>query len=315
MPAAPQAVSLQGPGRQTPVCQARFGQARVSAAAGLVAGSQGAPPHAGGEQVTLRPLLCVQAEPSQAVHWLHAPVSHTPLLAPPPVQGCDESPVQSWPPHAGAGLVQERVRVPPVLQSLAEHWLQADQPPSTGVAPVQARVDGPVHSLPPHPGTGLLQVRVCVPAAPQDVAEQAPQSDQPPFSGVAPVQGRTSSLPLVPSSLRQLRCPAGGSVQVRVCLPLMPQALDEQALQADQPSPGSSGRRTHFSEFWPPCRPSQRHTWMVGWSGNASSFGRPAAQPLRTLSSHTPSTATNLMHFWEFCPPWRPSQRHTYTVG
>ena len=47
----------------------------------------------------------------------------------------------------------------------------------------------------------------------------------------------------------------------------------------------------------------------------AASLGMPAAQPLRMLSSHTPSTGTNLLHTRELAPPCAPSQRHAYAIG
>ena len=68
----------------------------------------------------------------------------------------------------------------------------------------------------------------------------------------------------------------------------------------------------HFSEFAPPCKPSQRQTYAFAVSGNARSLAVPAEQPLRTLSSHTPSTGTSstrMKHLSEFRPPCRPSQR------
>ena len=68
----------------------------------------------------------------------------------------------------------------------------------------------------------------------------------------------------------------------------------------------------HFSEFRPPCSPSQRHRYTVSLSAIAASLAVPAVQPLRTLSSHTPSTGMNLWHLSEFEPPCRPSQRQRY---
>ena len=40
-----------------------------------------------------------------------------------------------------------------------------------------------------------------------------------------------------------------------------------------------------------------------------ASLARPAEQPLRVLSSQTPSTGTNFKHFSELRPPCSPSQR------
>ena len=68
----------------------------------------------------------------------------------------------------------------------------------------------------------------------------------------------------------------------------------------------------HFSEFRPPCSPSQRHRYTVSLSAIAASLAVPAVQPLRTLSSHAPSTGMNLWHLFEFSPPCRPSQRQRY---
>ena len=68
----------------------------------------------------------------------------------------------------------------------------------------------------------------------------------------------------------------------------------------------------HFSEFAPPCRPSQRQRYAFELSGTAPSLAAPAAQPLRALSSHAPSTGMNLWHLSEFSPPCRPSQRQRY---
>jgi hypothetical protein len=67
-----------------------------------------------------------------------------PPPAPPPpppelqawvLHACCESPTHDAPPFDGAGLVQERVEVPP--PHVAEQALQADQPPSTATAVVQ----------------------------------------------------------------------------------------------------------------------------------------------------------------------------------
>ena len=83
-------------------------------------------------------------------------------------------------------------------------------------------------------------------------------------------------------------------------------------LSSHAPSTTSDTGMWHFSEFRPPCSPSQRHKYTVALSAIASSLGVPAVQPLRTLSSHTPSTGTNLWHLSEFSPPRRPSQRQRY---
>lgn len=149
--------------------------------------------------------------------------------------------------------MQALVRVPLAPQAVAEQLDQADQPPSTRLLPVQVRDDGPVQVLPPHPGAGLSQVRVCVPRAPQAVAEQVLQLDQPPSTGVLPAQARSSLVPLVPSSFRHSwpLCSGAGLVQVRVCVPLVAQALVEQALQSDQP-PSTAVYLMHFSELAPP---------------------------------------------------------------
>ena len=262
MPAAPQALALQALQLlHVPACQPGLGQALVSHAAGLLDWSQGVPPQAGGVQVTERLLLLLQTEPPQVLHWPHAPVSQTPFLASPPVQDCDDAPAQSRPPHAGVGLLHVLVRVPPVLQAVAEQWDHADQPPSTGVFPVQVRDEGPEQLLPPHPGSGLSQFRVCVPLAPQAVAEQLDQADQPPSTGELPAQPRTSLVPLLPSSFRHSwpPCAGAGLLQVRVRVPLVAQAVVEQALQSDQP-PSTAVYFTHFSESAPPYWPSQRQT-------------------------------------------------------
>ena len=94
------------------------------------------------------------------------------------------------------------------------------------------------------------------------------------------------------------------------------------ALPAEQPfltlsshTPSTGMNLMHLREFAPAFRPSQRHAYMLGSSGNAASLGLPEAQPLRRLSSHTPGTDTNLTHLSEFVPPLEPSQRHTWTAG
>ena len=88
------------------------------------------------------------------------------------------------------------------------------------------------------------------------------------------------------------------------------------AVPAEQPlrtlsshTPSTPMNLRHFSESAPPCRPSQRQRYAFELSGIAASLAVPAAQPLRTLSSHAPSTGMNLRHFSEFSPPCRPSQR------
>ena len=255
-PSAPHAVALQTlQSLHSPTSQAGFGHASVCVAAGLFALSQEAvPPQAPGVQVTERLLLLLQVEPSQSLHAPHALVAQTPSLALPPVQDRDVAPVHALPPHAGVGLLQARVCVPLAPQSLAEQALHADQPPSTGLFPVQVREDGPEQLLPPHPGVGLVQVLVCVPLAPQALAEQALQPVQPPFTAAAPAQDRVSLVPRVPSSFRHSwpACAGAGLSQVRVCVPAAPQADAEQALQSDQP-PSTAVYLTHFSEFEPPC--------------------------------------------------------------
>ena len=85
-----------------------------------------------------------------------------------------------------------------------------------------------------------------------------------------------------------------------------------RTLSSQAPSTTSSTRMWHFSEFRPPCSPSQRHRYTVALSAIAASLAVPAVQPLRTLSSHTPSTGMNLWHLSEFEPPCRPSQRQRY---
>ena len=71
---------------------------------------------------------------------------------------------------------------------------------------------------PPHPGDGKLHVRVCVPLAPQAVAEQALQPDQPPSIGSLPVQERDDApaQALPPQD-------GEGLLHVRVCVPRAPQ--------------------------------------------------------------------------------------------
>ena len=124
------------------------------------------------------------------------------------------------------------------------------------------------------------------------------------------MQARVSLVPRVPPSFRHSwpPCSGDGLSQLRVCVPLPPQAVAEQALQSDQP-PSTAMNLRHLSEFAPPCRPSQRHRYALEVSAIASSLAVPAEQPLRTLSSHAPFTGMNLRHFSEFSPPCRPSQR------
>ena len=229
------------------------------------------------------------------------------------MQDWDAGPTQAAPPHAGDGFVQARVCVPGRPQALAEHALHADQPPSTRAFAVHERNDGPEQALPPQPGAGLVQVRVCLPV-PQ-LAEQLLHADQPPSRAEAPVQARVSLVPRVPSSFGHSwpPCSGDGLSQLRVCVPLPPQAVAEQALQSDQP-PSTAMNLRHLSEFVPPCRPSQRHRYALEVSAIASSLAVPAEQPLRTLSSHAPFTGMNLRHLSEFAPPCRPSQRHRYAL-
>ena len=90
----------------------------------------------------------------------------------------------------------------------------------------------------------------------------------------------------------------------------------EQPLRKPSSQTPSTGRNlTHRPEFWPAFKPSQRHAYSVGVSGNAASLGRPAAQPLRTLSSQTPFVENHSSHIPEFVPPCKPSQRHACTDG
>lgn len=98
------------------------------------------------------------------------------------LQLCDVAPEQSEPPLLGAGLVQERLWVPPPHVSL--HADHAVQPPLTAgqAAALHAWELSPAQSLPPFAGAGLLQVRVCVP--PPHSLSQVPQLDQPPLTGV-----------------------------------------------------------------------------------------------------------------------------------
>ena len=231
-PSMPQSSLLQSlQSLHSPTCQAGFGHCCVCVAAGLVSSSQEVvPPQAPGVQVTERLRLLLQVEPVQSLHAPHAPVTQAPSLALPPVQDRDVAPVHALPPHAGVGLLQARVCVPLAPQSLAEQELHADQPPSTGLLPVQARDDEPEQLLPPHAGVGFVQDLVCVPLAPQALAEQALQPVQPPSTGLLPVQARDDE----PEQL--LPPHAGvGFVQDLVCVPLAPQALAEQALQPVQP--------------------------------------------------------------------------------
>ena len=88
------------------------------------------------------------------------------------------------------------------------------------------------------------------------------------------------------------------------------------AVPAEQPlrtlsshAPSTAMYLRHFSEFLPPCRPSQRQRWAFTLSGIASSLAVPVEQPLRTLSSQTPFTGMNMWQFSEFAPPCWPSQR------
>ena len=129
------------------------------------------------------------------------------------------------------------------------------------------------------------------------------------------MQARVSLVPRVPSNFRHSwpPCSGDGLSQLRVCVPLPPQAVAEQALQSDQP-PSTAMNLRHLSEFAPPCRPSQRHRYALEVSAIASSLAVPAEQPLRTLSSHAPFTGMNLRHLSEFAPPCRPSHRHRYAL-
>ena len=71
-----------------------------------------------------------------------------------------------------------------------------------------------------------------------------------------------------------------------------------RTLSSHTPFTTSSTRMWHLSEFRPPCSPSQRQRYAVASSGNASSLGMPAEQPLRVLSSHTPSTGSCPIAGW-----------------
>ena len=273
------------------------------------------PPQPGDGKLHVR--VCVPLAPQALAEQL-LQADQPPGLGSLPVQEREDAPAQALPPQPGDGWVQARVCVPRKPQALAEQALHADQPPSTGSFAVQERDDGPLQALPPQPGDGLSQVRVWVPVAPQLAAEQLPHADQPPSTGALPVQARVSLVPRVASSFRHSWPPWGdGLSQWRVCVPPLPQAVAEQALQSDQP-PSTAMNLRHFSEFSPPCRPSQRHRYAFELSGIAPSLAVPAAQPLRTLSSHTPSTGTSstrMKHLLEFRPPCSPSQRQRYPVA
>lgn len=199
------------------------------------------PPHAGGGAVQVR--VCEPASPQAvAEQALHS--DQPPGTGVFPVHSCVEAPVQDWPPHAGAGLLQVRVCVPVSPQAVAEHSLQPDQPPSMGVLPVQEREDAPMHALPPHPGDGMLHVRVCVPLAPQALAEQELQGDQPPLTGALPVQDRNDGPAQAPPQAGE------GLLHVRVCVPLEPQEFAEQTLHTDQP-PSTRAFAVHEREEGP----------------------------------------------------------------
>ena len=323
------------------------------------------PPQAGAGLLQAR--VCVPLA-SQLVAEQALQSDQPPFTGSLPVQVRPDGPEQ-LPPHPGLGLSQVRVCVPAAPQAVAEQALQSDQPPAVGSLPVQAltslvpRVPSSFrHSWPPCSGAGLLQVLVCRPAAPQAVAEQALQSDQPPstsmslphFSEFEPpcwpsqrhrymfeLSGIAASfaVPAVqPLRTASLQTPSTATSDTRIphfseflppCWPsqrqrymvalsastssfAVPAVQPLRTVSSQTPSTGTlDTRMAHFSELAPPCSPSQRQRYMVALSASASSFAVPAAQPLRTLSSQTPSTGTNLEHFSEFVPPSRPSQRHT----
>ncbi len=261
-------------------------------------------------QVTVRLLLRLQIEPPQALHRPHGPVAQTPSTGSFPVQACDDAPAQLPPPHPGVGLVQARVCVPLAPQAVAEQALHADQPPFRGPLPVQVRDDAPAQPLPPHAGVGLVQARVCVPLAPQAVAEHALQSDQPPSTRSLPPQARDDG----PEQTLPPQ-PGAGLSQVRVCVPVAPQTLTEQALQLDQPPSTAAAPVQARVSFVPLVPSSFRHSWPPR-AGTGSLQVRvcvpPAPQAVAEQalqSDQPPSTAMNLRHFSEFSPPCRPSQR------
>ena len=233
-----------------------------------------------------------------------------PSTATPPEHEREDWPLHAWPPQAGAGLVQVRVWVPVVPQPEAEQLLQFDQPPLTGELPVQARLSlAPRvpssfwHCWPPLSGDGLLQVRVCVPPAPQDVAEQALQSDQPPSTAIDLLQLWEFAPPCRPSQRHRYALEVS-AIASSLAVPA------EQALRTlSSQTPSTGMYLKHFSEFVPPCAPSQRQRWAFALSGTASALAVPDEQPLRTLSSHTPFTGMNMWHLSEFVPPCWPSQR------
>ena len=256
------------PVSQTPSLGLLPVQDRVSVEVGAVPAQ--AVPHG---QLTVRVRVCWPAAPQavalQALQAPHAPVCQAGLgqaLVCVAAGLLDSS--QAAPPHAPGAQVTERLllrsQIEP-LHALHDPHAPVSQTPSRASPPAQARDDGPEQLPPPHPGAGLSQVRVCVPAAPQALAEQALQADQPPSTAAAPVQPRVSLAPLVPSSFRHCRpsCAGTGSLQVRVWVPAAPQAVAEQALQSDQP-PSTAVNLLHFSESAPPNWPSQRHTYTVG---------------------------------------------------
>ena len=207
-------------------------QDRGSLAGGLVDSGQAAPPQPGWRQVTSRLRVCVQLSPDRRhlPHGPQFPVCQTPSLGSLPVQPRDGRPEQLLPPQPGDGKLHVRVCVPLSPQARAEQLLQADQPPFLGLLPVQACEDAPEQLLPPQLGDGKLHVRVRVPLAPQAVAEQLLQADQPPFLGLLPVQDCEAA----PEQLLPPQ-PGDGKLHVRVRVPLAPQAAAEQLLQADQP--------------------------------------------------------------------------------